>query len=1258
MVPQQVMWLDVLPLTPNGKLNRRALPQPDAMQSAVEYAAPRTPLEHDLALIWQEVLTVERVGIHDNFFELGGHSLLAVKLASSIRQKLGMDVVLAELFARPTLAALAAACEQAQNEAHDHAQTQARDAAAVPPNLILDSAQAITPDMLTLIALDQPQIDTITRAVPGGAAKIADIYPLAPLQEGILFHHLMNREGDAYLLATQLVLDSQAQVDAFIAALQQVIQRHEVLRTAVLWEGLAQPVQVVCRQAPVTVEHFEADPASGLNVAAQLEAHYSPSRYRVDVRRAPMLRVAVAADLADPAKGRRVMQLLSHHLIADHTTLGLLVEEIQLILRGRQAELMAPVPFRNFAAQAILGVGKAAHEAFFKQMLGSVQEPTIPFGLLEVQGNGSDIGEASLDIDASLSRRLRRQARSLGVSVASVMHLAWARVLAAASGRQDVVFGTVLFARMQGGAGVERAMGMLMNTLPLRVPMAGLNVRQAVLRTHTGLAELLRHQHASLAMALRCSQVDAGRPLFSALLNYRHTAPAAQGGADLAGGNALLGGIQQLVVQERTNYPVSLMVDDFGADFRLTAQVSAAVPASRVCAYMHEALGQLVHALETAPQRRVQAIGVLPTAERSQLLNDTAVPRERSLSVHGMFEAQVLKTPDAVAIDCEGQALSYAQLNARANQLAHGLKGRGVRPDSLVALCMHRSVEMVVAMLGVLKAQAAYVPLDPHLPDERLSRMLQDCAPVLVLTQTSMLSRAPQGVPALALDSVEAAATLDAQPGHNPGYAIHPAQLAYCIYTSGSTGMPKGAMNTHEAVVNRLLWMHETYGLGGQDAVLQKTPYAFDVSVWEFFWPLLAGARLVVARPEGHKDPHYLAQCLIGQGVTTLHFVPSMLQAFLDAAPDVAGHRVRQIFFSGEALPAALMRRCLAAFPQAQLHNLYGPTEAAVDVTAWHCGETDAGETVPLGQAIANVQMHVVDEDFELVPLGVAGQIAIAGVALARGYLNRADLSADKFVPNPFCEPGSRMYLTGDLGRRGPNGQLEYLGRIDQQVKIRGFRIELGEIEAALRDLPQVRDAAVQVVQAGAGRGGAGDRRLVAYVVARPEAREQEGHEPDAHTLRGALAHTLPEYMVPQQVMWLDALPLTPNGKLDRKSLPQPQELQTTVEYVEPRTGTQRDLVQIWREVLRVERVGVHDNFFELGGHSLLLLEVHRRLAAMPLRPVTVIDLFHYPTVSQLAVLLHSDVQEAATQIRTQVATAAKRGEQRRKRAASKDKPR
>jgi amino acid adenylation domain-containing protein len=594
--------------------------------------------------------------------------------------------------------------------------------------------------------------------------------------------------------------------------------------------------------------------------------------------------------------------------------------------------------------------------------------------------------------------------------------------------------------------------------------------------------------------------------------------------------------------------------------------------------------------------------------------------------VHELFEEQVLKTPEAIAVVYEGEPLTYGQLNGRANQLARYLRDQGVGPDQLVGLCVERGVEMVVGLLGILKAGGAYVPLDPNYPQERLAYLLQDASPRVLLTQERLRDRLMHsGMQAITLDSqwpqiaTQSDTNLPAQ-----ALGLSSENLAYVIYTSGSTGKPKGAMNEHGGVVNRLHWMQERYALGPEDRVLQKTPFSFDVSVWEFFWPLLNGARLIVARPQGHQDGLYLRDLIEEAEVTRLHFVPSMLRSFLDQYEPGRCASVRQIVCSGEELSGELERQCLQSLPQARLSNLYGPTEAAIDVTAWECGQHGPGSRVPIGRPISNTQIYILDEGQQPVPIGVTGEVYIGGVGVGRGYWKRPQLTAERFIRDPFrTAADARMYRTGDLGRWRADGNIEYLGRNDSQVKLRGFRIELGEIESQLTRHARVREAVVLARQGAPGV--AAEKRLVAYVTVREPSGSPELGVLSVEELRSHLLGVLPEYMVPSAFVVLESLPLTPNGKLDRRALPAPdQEAYVRREYEAPQGETEVALAGIWQELLGVERVGRQDNFFELGGHSLLVTQLIARIREIFLLDIPLVTVFTAPSISALGEAIFS----------------------------------
>jgi amino acid adenylation domain-containing protein len=555
-----------------------------------------------------------------------------------------------------------------------------------------------------------------------------------------------------------------------------------------------------------------------------------------------------------------------------------------------------------------------------------------------------------------------------------------------------------------------------------------------------------------------------------------------------------------------------------------------------------------------------------------------------------------------------------------------------------VGVYLERSLEMLVGLYGILKAGGAYLPVDPEFPKERIAYMLAEAGVPILLTQAKLRDRLPEwNGQVISLDS-QWQDLMAPQRAENPAGGMRLENLAYLIYTSGSTGQPKGVMNTHGGILNRLLWMQDTYRLTNADRILQKTPFSFDVSVWEFFWPLMFGARLVVARPEGHKDSRYLVQTIIEQQITVVHFVPSMLQLFL-AAPRIQDCRsLRHVICSGEALSVDLQNRFFARLG-ARLHNLYGPTEAAVDVTYWECRRADDCRTVPIGRPVANTQVYVLDDQLGPVPIGVAGELHIGGVQVARGYINRPDLTSEKFIPDSFRRtPDARLYKTGDLACYRPDGNLVYLGRLDHQVKVRGLRVELGEIESALMGHAAVREAVLL-----AREDIPGDQRLIAYLVGRGDAR------PDTAELRDYLRRRLPEYMVPSGFVWLETLPLTPSGKVDRRRLPAPDGRRTPADaYLPPQNELERSLAGIWQQLLHVDTVGVHDNFFDLGGHSLLIMQVHQRLREITDKEIGVADLFRFPTIASLAQYLNQEVADATTPARNTTQERAARASARR----------
>ena len=817
----------------------------------------------------------------------------------------------------------------------------------------------------------------------------------------------------------------------------------------------------------------------------------------------------------------------------------------------------------------------------------------------------------SCELDAAQALELQVFCRREHVVPTLLLLSAYQVLLHRYSGQEDIIVGCPIAAWADIGA--EPRAGRSINTLPLRIAVTGeLRFSEFLAAVRVKVLAACRHQGVSLAQVMESGNPLCNLstpPLFQTRFNMRNfsarpTAPAELPAEVWDSDHGLAQSDLALTVTERPDgirldwtYNCELFVED---DIRQLA----------------ECYRVLLCGILTDPAACLGDLPLLSPEQRQRILvqwNDTAHDYPGDKCVHELFEEQAKRTPDAVAVTCEDQQLTYQQLNARANQLAHHLRKLGVGPEVLVGLCVERSLEMIVGLLGILKAGGAYVPLDPAYPRERLALMLVDTVLKVLLTQEPLLAQLSTPVADVVCMDRDAM-RLAVERQDNPALLASAENIAYVIYTSGSTGRPKGAQNTHRGICNRLLWMQDTYPLTVEDRVLQKTPYSFDFSVCECLWPLFTGARLVLARPGGHKDPRYLVDLIVEQQITTLHFVPSMLAVFLEDEKVGECHTLKRVFSGGEALSYELQQRFFTRL-SAELHNLYGPTEAAVDATFWRCRPNDA-RIVPIGKPIANMECYILDSHQNPVPVGCRGELHLAGVGLARGYLKRPELTAEKFIPHPFSSrPGARLYRTGDQCRWLPGGNIEFLGRLDDQVKLRGFRIELGEIEAVLRPCPGVAQVVVVLRE-----DRPGDKRLVAYCVPR------EGAVLAQADLSQLAHEKLPEYMVPSAFIPLERLPLTPSGKLDRRALPPPDQdrFDRAAGYVAPRTALEVQLTEIWAEVLGLERVGIHDNFFfDLGGHSLLAMRVTARASMLLDVELPAGKLFEAPTIAALADEIH-----------------------------------
>ena len=1094
------------------------------------------------------------------------------------------------------------------DERHDAARMQAlADAYAQALRELVahcaSGAQGVTPSDFPLAGLDQAALAALPIDAP--VSQWEDLYPVTPMQAGMLFHSAWaqsEEEGEpAYV--NQLCVDVQGLDEArFEAAWAAALARHEVLRTGFV-QGAGAPLQWVAREVAVPFERCERLGAD----ATQLQALARQARRGgFDLSRPPLMRLLLVRTGAD----RHHFIWTHHHLLLDGWSVSQLLGEVLRAYEG-QAVTRGTGRYRDYLAWLGQRDG-AAMQAYWQGVTGALDEPTLlapvlPSGQARQQGDAA-AGHADLllDWDEAATQALVAFARAERVTVNTLVQAAWAHVLAQATGHDTVAFGATTSGRPEALPGAQAMLGLFINTLTMVVHVPTASPTGDWLRRIQADSVASREwEHAALADVQRWAGHN-GQALFDTLLVFenfpvdealRQSRPAGLAFEGLASRDHASYALSLVVAQReglslRLSYARS-QVDDAAAA-ALVARVDLALrglmrdgaaPVADLCTLTHE---------DSARLRGWERAEALPTADDS----DDPMPVR--------IAAQARRTPGRVALRVGEAALSYAELDGRANALAWRLRQAGAGPEQVVGILAERSVEMVLALLAVLKTGAAYVPLDPDYPDERLAYMMADSGLGLLLAQPALAARAATLAPTarvLALDEALIAGRAEAP----PEVAWHPEQLAYVIYTSGSTGRPKGAANRHSALGNRLAWMQQAYGLQTHDTVLQKTPFSFDVSVWEFFWPLAQGAQLVLAGPGEHREPERLVQLIEAHEVSTLHFVPSMLHAFLshlEGSPDRRCPSLKRIVCSGEALSPELLQRALRCLPQASVENLYGPTEAAIDVTAWHGVLDEDGQApaiVPIGRPIAGVQTRVLDGNLNPVPVGVAGELYLGGAGLGRGYLGRPGLTADRFVADPDGG-GARLYRTGDLARWREDGELEYLGRLDHQVKIRGLRIELGEIESALLAQPGVEQAAVLAQDGPAGA------RLVAYVVPADLA---------VATLREALASRLPDYMVPAAFVTLDALPVNANGKLDRRALPQAS-FTAQQAYEAPQGEVEAALAAIWSQVLGAETVGRHDNFFELGGDSILSLQIVARLRQAGWR-ITPRQVFERQTVAQLA---------------------------------------
>jgi amino acid adenylation domain-containing protein len=1046
--------------------------------------------------------------------------------------------------------------------------------------------------------------------VAAGPAGV-DQFPLTEAQKEIWLAAQMGGEAAlGYNESLKLVFHGSFDAELFRAAIQQIVQRHPILLASFSSDGQWQRVDPAVK-LDVPVLDFSAKQKPAQELEKLIETEVSSS---FDLTQGPLLRVRIVRLSND----RHVVVWTAHHIVCDGWSGGLIVSELAKIYsamkQGATPALEALESFRQYAItnQGDSEEARQSSEYWVKQFADIPTPLELPADRLRPAVRTAQASTLKRDLPEPLHLALKKTAGQQRTTLVVLLMAGLKTFLYRLTGQTDLVIG--LGVAGQAITGQNCLVGHCVNLLPVRSRLEpGSSFQQNLATVKKSVLDAFDHNQSTIGSILQEIKVprSPGRPpLVEVIFNIDRDPGAVEfEGLKFECERNPKRALHFDLFFNFVEGPHSLYLEcDYNTDL---------FDASTIKRWLGH-LQTLLESIVGAPTQAIDRLPILSEAERHQITvrwNDTATKYDDVETLQNWFELQVEKTPDALALTSEGQHLTYRELNRRSNQLAHHLKKLGVGPDLPVAVCAERSIEMVVALMGILKAGGCYMPLDPDYPNNRLALMLADAQPPVILTQKALLARLPgHEVPALCLDSDWD--RIASEPDTNLGVQSTRNDAAYVIYTSGSTGKPKGVVNIHEAIVNRLQWMQDAYRLTPADRVLQKTPYSFDVSVWEFFWPLVTGASLVMARPGGHRDPEYLAQLIVQEKITTLHFVPSMLRLFLESAKLPKRSSIRQVFCSGEELGADLQRMFFAA-SDAELHNLYGPTEAAVDVTYWACRRDDQRSFVPIGQPIANTQIYILDHNLNPVPIGVGGELHIGGIGLARGYLNRPELTAERFIPDVVSNRnGAHLYKTGDLSRFLPSGEIQYLGRIDHQVKIRGFRIELGEIGAVLAKHPGIKGCVVTAREERPG-----DKMLVAYFEAQGNA------PPETSELREYLKKELPEYMVPAAFVCMDRLPLSPNGKVDTKALPAPEQRssESRQSFLAPRDSVEQVLAQLWAKVLKVPRVGLNDNFFDLGGHSLLAVRIIVEIENIYGRRVPLATLLQAPTVGALAEVLRRE---------------------------------
>jgi amino acid adenylation domain-containing protein/non-ribosomal peptide synthase protein (TIGR01720 family) len=1090
-------------------------------------------------------------------------------------------------------------------------------------------AGGYTPSDFPLARVSQSDLDKALIGTKSGDGKavFSDLYPLTPLQQGLWFHALVNPESGVYVKQHVFRIEGHTNRDVLRQAWEKVMAQHAILRTGIIWEGLEHPLQLVRSTVELPWAEVDWRESPDNEHQSRLLKFLDEDRLRgFDLTQAPLMRLT----LIQVAETSAILVWSFHHLILDRWSVDLVQQEVwsayQTLVQGQPLQINALRPYREYIGW-LQDQDLNRAEQYWCRLLSGFTAPTV-LGVDQAPPTRVGHQESSYDsekvtLSEAATSALSRWARQQQLTVNTVVQGAWALLLSRYSGSEDVVFGTTVAGRSAGLPGIDSMVGLFINTLPARVKVSP---GHCVVPWLTALQEqqvtLREYEYTPLYEIQKWSEVPAGEPLFNTLLVFENI-PQESGGNLMAGTTGL--NVQRVAGSRggETNYPLTVVVvpgRTLQVRFTYDTEHYTAEAITRMVGHFQRVLTGMIRGRE---QTHLGAIPLLTEAEHQLILvdwNDTSSKYPRDRCVHQLFEQQVEQTPDAVAVVYGDEQLSYRELNARANQLAHYLKSLGVGPEVLVGLCVDRSLEMVVGILGVLKAGGAYIPLDPTYPKERLQYMVKDSGADMIMTSRRLMDfvKSLGELSVISLDDDDLFFEGYDDDHKVPTNVARPGNLAYVIYTSGSTGLPKGTLIEHKSLVNYLCWFNTQLMVDGGVRLPLITKLTFDASLKQLFAPLLRGDEVLIFPDDVVAQPARLLQALAAHHQFGLNCIPSLWKAIIDVLINNAAmlpmDNLSHLFIGGERLSPDLVKRSFETLPHLRIWNLYGPSETTANACAARI--VSQGD-VTIGRPIANTQIYILDPYLQVRPMGVPGELHIGGEALARGYLSRPELTAERFIPNPFSDkPGARLYKTGDLVRYLSDGNIEFLGRLDNQVKIRGFRIELGEVEATLCLHPYVSEA---VVVAREDR--PGDKRLVAYVVATAVM-----IAPSTGVLRAFLQEKLPDYMIPSAFVPMDAIPLTAIGKVDRRALPAPDVVRPDLQeaFVAPRSPSEELVAGIWSKVLGVERIGVYDSFFELGGHSLLVVQIVSRIrevfeVELPLR-----SLFETPTIAGLTELIET----------------------------------